>query len=160
MDISLTLNGIKELTLKPKSERWKEYAKLIKDGEEYKVFRENNSPTIILRQQLKDETKPQIKTSNLVDIPNIGNLVLENYEIYGKHKGSDQVLLVIINEETCGDIMMIKPECITDVNMREDGFIISITGSWLYGGPNSVNKLNVKDGNCELIFLNDLMPKL
>jgi len=56
MEISLKLNGSKEITLTPKSEQWKEYAPLIKDGEKYEVVRENNSPNIILK-QIKEPVK-------------------------------------------------------------------------------------------------------
>jgi len=54
MEVSLKLNGSKEITLKPISEHWKEYSNLIKDGETYVVTRENNSTSIILK-QVKDE---------------------------------------------------------------------------------------------------------
>jgi len=56
MEVSLKLNGTKELTLKPISEQWKEYAPLIKDGETYIVVREPNSTSIILK-QVKEKEK-------------------------------------------------------------------------------------------------------
>lgn len=56
MEVSLKLNGTKELTLKPISEQWKEYAPLIKDSETYIVVREPNSTSIILK-QVKEKEK-------------------------------------------------------------------------------------------------------
>ena len=56
MEVSLKLNGIKELTLKPISEQWKEYSNLVKDGETYIVTRDNNSTSIILK-QIKEPVK-------------------------------------------------------------------------------------------------------
>jgi len=56
MEVSLKLNGSKEITLKPISEHWKEYSNLIKDGETYVVTRENNSTSIILKQVKEEKT--------------------------------------------------------------------------------------------------------
>ena len=50
MEISMKLNGVKEIILTPKSEKWKKYSELIEEGETYIVIREHNSPNIILRQ--------------------------------------------------------------------------------------------------------------
>jgi hypothetical protein len=50
MEISMKLNGVKEIILTPKSEKWKKYSELIEDDEHYIVVREHNSPNIILRQ--------------------------------------------------------------------------------------------------------------
>jgi len=49
MEVSLKLNGSKEITLKPISEHWKEYSNLIKDSEKYLVTREPNSNKLILK---------------------------------------------------------------------------------------------------------------
>lgn len=49
MEVTLKINGIKELTLKPISETCKEYAPLIKDGEIYQVVRDGTN-NIILKQ--------------------------------------------------------------------------------------------------------------
>jgi len=56
MEISLKLNGSKEITLTPKSENWKKYAELIEAGEKYEVVRDNNSKAIVLK-QIKEESK-------------------------------------------------------------------------------------------------------
>ncbi len=56
MEVSLNLNGSKTITLKPVSEDWKVWSELIKDGEKYEVYRENNSPNLILK-QIKDLVK-------------------------------------------------------------------------------------------------------
>lgn len=56
MEVSLKLNGTKELTLKPISEQWKEYAPLIKDGETYIVSKPNNSTDIVFT-QVKEKEK-------------------------------------------------------------------------------------------------------
>ena len=53
MKVALKLNGIKEIVLTPISEEWKEYSKLLKDGEVYKIERLNNSVEITLK-QVKD----------------------------------------------------------------------------------------------------------
>ena len=50
MKVALKLNGIKEIVLTPVSEEWKEYSKLLKDGEVYKIERLNNSAEITLKQ--------------------------------------------------------------------------------------------------------------
>lgn len=50
MKVALKLNGIKEIVLTPISEEWKEYSKLLKDGEVYKIERLNNSAEITLKQ--------------------------------------------------------------------------------------------------------------
>ena len=50
MKVALKLNGIKEIVLTPVSEEWKEYSKLLKDGETYKIERLNNSAEITLKQ--------------------------------------------------------------------------------------------------------------
>jgi len=50
MKVTMHLDEEKEIILTPKSENWKVWVELIKDGETYTVERKPNSTSIILKQ--------------------------------------------------------------------------------------------------------------
>lgn len=54
MEISLKINGTKEISLNPETPIEHEYLPLIKDGEQYLITREPNSNKLILK-QIKEE---------------------------------------------------------------------------------------------------------
>lgn len=55
MEIAMMLNGVKTIILTPKSEKWKRYSELIEEGEIYEVFKEHNSPNLLLKQKVSDK---------------------------------------------------------------------------------------------------------
>ena len=51
----MMLNGVKTIILTPKSEKWKRYSELIEEGEIYEVFKEHNSPNLLLKQKVRED---------------------------------------------------------------------------------------------------------